>query len=156
MTESQAWHCSTVRCKMFNPNTFYLPVMPAQISGRCILPKFRFTFIKNVNIQNSLLCLQHIGIKWVIHLVHLSNIRIIIERIISPNFPIPHHPLEWDMIVLSATQLRRLIWMKWKGNLLNTDGMVVGKGWNQSKRCQVLQIIGGEVYKKKFLSGQPR
>ena len=40
---------------MFNPNTFYLPVMPAQISGRCILPKFRFTFIKSVNIQNSLL-----------------------------------------------------------------------------------------------------
>ena len=36
-------------------NTFYLPVMPAQISGRCILPKSRFTFIKSVNIQNSLL-----------------------------------------------------------------------------------------------------
>ena len=32
--------------------------MPAQISGRCILPKSRFTLIKNVNIQNSLLRLQ--------------------------------------------------------------------------------------------------
>ena len=40
---------------MFNPNIFYLPVMPAQIYGRHILPKFRFTFMKNVNIQNSLL-----------------------------------------------------------------------------------------------------
>ena len=29
--------------------------MPAQISGRCILPKSRFTFIKNVNFHNSLL-----------------------------------------------------------------------------------------------------
>ena len=58
LTESQAWHCITVRCKMFNPNTFYLPVMPAQISGRCILPKSRFTFIKSVNIQNSLLRLS--------------------------------------------------------------------------------------------------
>ena len=55
MTESPAWHCNTVRCKMFNPNIFYLPVMPAQIYGRHILPKFRFTFMKNVNIQNSLL-----------------------------------------------------------------------------------------------------
>ena len=55
MAESPAWHCNTVRCKMFNPNIFYLPFMPAQIFGRCILPKFRFTFIKSVNIQNSLL-----------------------------------------------------------------------------------------------------
>ena len=55
MTESPAWHCNTVRCKMFNPNIFYLPVMPAQIYGRHILPKFRFSFMKNVNIQNSLL-----------------------------------------------------------------------------------------------------
>ena len=30
--------------------------MPAQIHGRHILPKFRFTFMKNVNIHNSLLC----------------------------------------------------------------------------------------------------
>jgi hypothetical protein len=29
--------------------------MPAQIYGRHILPKFRFTFMKNVNIHNSLL-----------------------------------------------------------------------------------------------------
>ena len=55
MTESPAWHCNTVRSKMFNPNIFYLPVMPAQIYGRHILPKFRFTFMKNVNIHNSLL-----------------------------------------------------------------------------------------------------
>ena len=56
LTESPAWHCKTVRCKMFNPNIFYLSVMPAQIYGRHILPKFRFTFMKNVNIHNSLLC----------------------------------------------------------------------------------------------------
>ena len=55
LTESPSWHGNTVRCKMFNPNILYLPVMPAQISGRWILPKSRFTFIKNVNIQNSLL-----------------------------------------------------------------------------------------------------
>jgi hypothetical protein len=36
-------------------NIFFLPVMPAQISGRCNLPKSRFAFIKDVNIQNSLL-----------------------------------------------------------------------------------------------------
>ena len=40
---------------MFKINIFYLPVMPAQIYGRHILPKFRFTFMKNVNIHNSLL-----------------------------------------------------------------------------------------------------
>ena len=32
--------------------------MPAQIYGRHILPKFRFTFMKNVNIHNSLLRFQ--------------------------------------------------------------------------------------------------
>ena len=36
----------TVRCKMFNPNIFYLPIMPAQIYGQLILPESRFTFIK--------------------------------------------------------------------------------------------------------------
>ena len=45
---------------MFNLNIFCLPVMPAQIYGRYILPKSRFTFIKNVNIQNSLLWHQPI------------------------------------------------------------------------------------------------
>ena len=40
---------------MFNPNIFYLPVMPAQIYGQHILPESRFTFIKNVNFCNSLL-----------------------------------------------------------------------------------------------------
>ena len=60
MTESPAWHCNTVRCKMFNPNIFYLPVMPAQIYGRHILPESRFTLIKNVNFRNSLLCSQSI------------------------------------------------------------------------------------------------
>ena len=39
---------------MFNPNIFNLPVMPAQIYGQHILPKFRFIFMKNVNIQNCL------------------------------------------------------------------------------------------------------
>ena len=60
MTESKAWQCNTVRCKMFNPIIFYLPVMPAQIYGQHILPKFRFTFMKNVNCHNSLLRSQYI------------------------------------------------------------------------------------------------
>ena len=42
--------------------------MPAQISGRCILPKSRFTFIKNVNIQNSLLWLEVVRIKKILAL----------------------------------------------------------------------------------------
>ena len=65
LTESPAWHYNTVRCKMFNPNIFYLSVLPAQIYGRHNLPKFRFTFMKNVNIQNSLLRIWLPGV-WVV------------------------------------------------------------------------------------------
>ena len=48
---------------MFIPNIFYLPFMPAQIYGRHSLPKFKFTFMKNVNIHNSLLWLKDITIQ---------------------------------------------------------------------------------------------
>ena len=99
MTESPAWNCNTIRCKMFNPNIFYLPVMPAQIYGRHVLSKVQIYFHEKCQFSQLLTPLlwyrrRH---RWVqkCAIVHLRSIMHSISSVTSKQTWTTKHNLTW-------------------------------------------------------------